>query len=88
MRTTNGIPLGSPHVLPIDTVNCVQTLKAHKEIFASADIQFSKGMKATPKQTHRLTWQAIGSIQAILGIWIKTGTVRAFRQKVTLEECH
>jgi hypothetical protein len=28
MRATNGIPLGSPLLLPVGTVNCVQTLKA------------------------------------------------------------
>jgi hypothetical protein len=28
MRVTNGIPLGCPLFLPVDTVNCVQTLKA------------------------------------------------------------
>jgi hypothetical protein len=28
-RVTNGIPLGSSLLLPVDTVNCVQTLKAH-----------------------------------------------------------
>jgi hypothetical protein len=28
IRVTNGIPLGSPLILPVDTVNCVQTLKA------------------------------------------------------------
>jgi ankyrin repeat protein len=28
MRVTNGIPLGGPLLLPVDTVNCVQTLKA------------------------------------------------------------
>jgi hypothetical protein len=28
MRVTNGIPLGSSLLLPVDTVNCVQTLKA------------------------------------------------------------
>jgi hypothetical protein len=28
MRLTNGIPLGSPLLLPVDTVNCVATLKA------------------------------------------------------------
>jgi hypothetical protein len=27
MRVTNGIPLGCPLLLPVDTVNCVQTLK-------------------------------------------------------------
>jgi hypothetical protein len=27
MRLTNGIPLGSPFLLPVGTVNCVQTLK-------------------------------------------------------------
>jgi predicted RNA binding protein YcfA (HicA-like mRNA interferase family) len=27
MRVTNGIPLGRPLLLPVDTVNCVQTLK-------------------------------------------------------------
>jgi hypothetical protein len=27
MRVTNGIPLGSSLLLPVDTVNCVQTLK-------------------------------------------------------------
>jgi hypothetical protein len=27
MRVTNGIPLGSPLLLPVGTVNCVQTLK-------------------------------------------------------------
>jgi hypothetical protein len=27
-RVTNGIPLGSSLLLPVDTVNCVQTLKA------------------------------------------------------------
>jgi alpha-mannosidase II len=29
MRVTNGIPLGCSLLLPADTVNCVQTLKAH-----------------------------------------------------------
>jgi hypothetical protein len=29
-RVTNGIPLGSSLLLPVDTVNCVQTLKAKK----------------------------------------------------------
>jgi hypothetical protein len=28
MRVTNGIPLGSSLLLPVDTVNCVATLKA------------------------------------------------------------
>jgi hypothetical protein len=28
MRVTNGIPLGSFTLLPVDTVNCVATLKA------------------------------------------------------------
>jgi hypothetical protein len=28
MRATNGIPLGCPRFLPVDAVNCVQTLKA------------------------------------------------------------
>jgi hypothetical protein len=28
-RVTNGIPLGCPRFLPVHTVNCVQTLKAH-----------------------------------------------------------
>jgi uncharacterized membrane protein YgcG len=28
MRVTKGIPLGWPLFLPVDTVNCVQTLKA------------------------------------------------------------
>jgi hypothetical protein len=28
MRVTNAIPLGSPLLLPVDTVNCVQTRKA------------------------------------------------------------
>ena len=28
MRVTNGIPLRIPLLLPVDTVNCVQTLKA------------------------------------------------------------
>jgi hypothetical protein len=28
MRVTNGIPLGCSRLLPVDTVNCVQTLKA------------------------------------------------------------
>jgi Leucine-rich repeat (LRR) protein len=28
MRVTNGIPLGRPLLLPVGTVNCVQTLKA------------------------------------------------------------
>jgi hypothetical protein len=27
-RVSNGIPLGCPRVLPVHTVNCVQTLKA------------------------------------------------------------
>jgi hypothetical protein len=27
-RVTNGIPLGSSLLLPVDTVNCIQTLKA------------------------------------------------------------
>ena len=27
IRVTNGIPLGSPLLLPVGTVNCVQTLK-------------------------------------------------------------
>jgi hypothetical protein len=27
MRVTNGIPLGSSLLLPVDTVNCVATLK-------------------------------------------------------------
>jgi hypothetical protein len=29
MRVTNGILLGSSLLLPVDTVNCVQTLKAN-----------------------------------------------------------
>ena len=29
MRVTNGIPLGCSLVLPVDTANCVQTLKAN-----------------------------------------------------------
>jgi hypothetical protein len=28
MRVTKGIPLGCSPLLPVDTVNCVQTLKA------------------------------------------------------------
>jgi hypothetical protein len=28
MRVTNGIPLGSFTLLPVDTVNCIATLKA------------------------------------------------------------
>jgi hypothetical protein len=30
MRVTNGIPLGCPRFLPVDTVNCVQTLKGEE----------------------------------------------------------
>jgi hypothetical protein len=30
MRVTNGIPLGRPLLLPVRTVNCVQTLKVHQ----------------------------------------------------------
>jgi hypothetical protein len=30
MRVTNGIPLGSSLLLPVCTVNCVRTLKAHR----------------------------------------------------------
>jgi beta-glucosidase-like glycosyl hydrolase len=30
MRVTNGIPLGSPLLLPVCTVNCVQTLKVRE----------------------------------------------------------
>jgi hypothetical protein len=30
-RVTNGIPLGSSLFLPVDTVNCVQTLKVRQE---------------------------------------------------------
>jgi hypothetical protein len=37
MRVTNGIPLGCPLLLPVDTVICVQTLKvAHEHIQYSA----------------------------------------------------
>jgi hypothetical protein len=36
MRVTNGIPLGSPLLLPVDTVNCVATRKA-KSIGSSAN---------------------------------------------------
>jgi hypothetical protein len=32
MRVTNGIPLRCSLVLPVDTANCVQTLKAHRVV--------------------------------------------------------
>jgi hypothetical protein len=37
MRVTNGISLGSPLLLPVDTVNCVQTLKVRQLWHAVAD---------------------------------------------------
>jgi hypothetical protein len=33
MRVTNGIPLGSPLLIPVVTVNCVQTLKVRAPFF-------------------------------------------------------
>jgi hypothetical protein len=38
MRVTNGIPLGSPLLLPVHTVICVQTLK-DLAAYGSAQIQ-------------------------------------------------
>jgi hypothetical protein len=32
MRVTNGIPLGSSLLLPVHTVNCVQTLKVNEDV--------------------------------------------------------
>jgi hypothetical protein len=35
-RATNGIPLECPLLLPVDTVNCIQTMKAHKASIEAA----------------------------------------------------
>jgi hypothetical protein len=35
-RVTNGIPLGSSLLLPVDTVNCVQTLKVFADCTENA----------------------------------------------------
>jgi hypothetical protein len=45
MRVTNGIPLGSSLLLPVHTVICVQTLKAHRACHTTIQSsRFKKGM--------------------------------------------
>jgi hypothetical protein len=41
MRVTNGIPLGCSRLLPVDTVNCVQTLKAEIEANARFGVDWT-----------------------------------------------
>jgi hypothetical protein len=67
MRVANGIPLGCALLLPVDTVNSVQTRKvlaSYSEFFAAASAIF---------WMHR-DWES------------DSGTVRVFRQRLTLED--
>jgi hypothetical protein len=52
MRVTNGIPLGSPPLLPVGTVNCVQTLKATPTGNALVDSSNPEGMKSVTDHWH------------------------------------
>jgi hypothetical protein len=54
MRVTNGIPRGSLLLLPVDTVNCVQTLKALQAIGATAEAEAAAATTPPPPHTATL----------------------------------
>jgi hypothetical protein len=75
-RVTNGIPLGCLLMLPVDTVNCVQTLKAgqHEKLALKALAVLTVGTGLTDPDCQFVAQ----------GVLKSGGTVRVSRQKFTL----
>jgi hypothetical protein len=61
MRATNGIPLGISLLLPVDTVNCVATLKA----------QASRSIGLVAQQVAEVVPEAVTSVSSLT---LTTGT--------------
>jgi hypothetical protein len=76
-HVTNGIPLGSSLLLPVDTVNCIQTLKANAafltpEVVLQAAQAFADGMTAVkdaPAQLEHVQSSAMTVYMMVMPRW-------------------
>jgi hypothetical protein len=75
-RVTNGIPLGSSLLLPVDTVNCVQTLKARRKGDHFASRESNHAAEHVPAKESLLPCTTIG-----LWLWSRLRGRIAFPNK-------